>query len=81
MGFTGTLVFTGQGVGVVVATGDAAEIGKINSLMSSVSAAKTPLLEQIEGFGFVLSILCLVIALISFLVAFFGVDTQLSWFH
>jgi magnesium-transporting ATPase (P-type) len=72
MGFTGTLVFTGQGVGVVVATGDAAEIGKINSLMSSVSAAKTPLLEQIEGFGFVLSILCLVIALISFLVAFFG---------
>jgi magnesium-transporting ATPase (P-type) len=72
MGFTGTLVFTGQGVGLVVATGDSAEIGKINGLMSSVAAAKTPLLEQIEGFGFVLSILCLLIALISFLVAYFG---------
>lgn len=72
MGFTGTLVFTGQGVGLVVATGDGAEIGKINGLMSSVAAAKTPLLEQIEGFGFVLSLFCLAVALITFLVAYFG---------
>jgi magnesium-transporting ATPase (P-type) len=72
MGFTGTLIFTGQGVGLVVATGDAAEIGKINGLIARVSAVKTPLLVQIEGFGFALSLLCLGVAFVTFCVAFWA---------
>jgi magnesium-transporting ATPase (P-type) len=70
MGFTGTLVFTGQGVGIVVSTGDSAEIGKINTLMASVDTAKTPLLAQIEHFGFNLSIACIFMAVLAFVVAY-----------
>ena len=72
LGFTGTLVFTGQAVGVVVATGDAAEIGRINTLMANVEAIKTPLLVQIEGFGFMLSCICILVAIITFVVAYAG---------
>jgi magnesium-transporting ATPase (P-type) len=70
IGFTGTLVFTGQGVGVVVATGDDAEIGRINTLMTNVSVAKTPLLVQIDGFGFMLSIICIIVAVLAFIIAY-----------
>lgn len=48
MGFSGTLVFTGQGDAVVVATGDNAQIGTINKLMANVEVAKTPLLQQVH---------------------------------
>lgn len=72
MGFSGTLVFTGQGSGVVVATGDNAQIGNINKLMANVEVAKTPLLQQIEGFGFAMSIICILVALITFFVAYWG---------
>lgn len=68
MGYSGTLVFTGQGTGLVVATGDDAEIGRINSMMANVEAVKTPLLAQIESFGFNLSVLCIVVALLTFVV-------------
>lgn len=78
MGFTGTLVFTGQGVGVVVATGDSAEIGKINTLMANVEVAKTPLLVQIEGFGFMLSIICILVAILAFVIAYVARDMELQ---
>ena len=78
MCFTGTLVFTGQGLGVVVATGDAAEIGKINKLMTNVEAIKTPLLVQIEGFGFTLSCICIVVAVVTFVIAFVARGMKLN---
>lgn len=78
MGFSGTLVFTGQGKGVVVSTGDAAQIGKINRLMAGVEAAKTPLLVQVEGFGFGLSIICIIVAFITFVVAYWGRKLELK---
>jgi magnesium-transporting ATPase (P-type) len=60
----------GQGVGVVTATGDAAEIGKINALVGSVSSTKTPLLVQLEDFGRVLSIFSVVLAIVTFIVGY-----------
>lgn len=78
MGYTGTLVFTGQGTGVVVATGDRAEIGRINKLMTTVETVKTPLLEQLEHFGRALSILCILVAVITFVVARWARDMTLS---
>jgi magnesium-transporting ATPase (P-type) len=78
LGFSGTLVFTGQGSGVVVATGDSAQIGNINKLMSTVEVAKTPLLQQIEGFGFAMSIICILVALITFFVAYWGRNLDLK---
>lgn len=78
MAFTGTLVFTGQGTGIVVSTGDRAEIGRINTLMANVETVKTPLLVQIEGFGFMLSIICIFVAILAFLVAYFARKYELQ---
>ena len=51
MAFSGTLVAYGQGSGVVVATGDATEIGRISGMLAEVQEVATPLLRQLAGFG------------------------------
>ncbi len=48
---SGTLVTTGQGHGVVVATGSRTEIGRISNLIGDVQTLTTPLLRQINAFG------------------------------
>ncbi|MCA1444266.1 HAD-IC family P-type ATPase, partial [Ensifer sp. IC4062] len=48
---SGTLITTGQGYGVVVATGDKTEIGRISNLISRVQTLITPLLRQVNDFG------------------------------
>src|SRR5271155_3177887 len=55
MGFSGTLVSSGRGTGVVVATGSETELGRINQLLAGVSALETPLLRQIKKFGYVIT--------------------------
>jgi magnesium-transporting ATPase (P-type) len=67
MAYSGTLVTYGTGLGVVVATGDATEIGRINKLLSSVSPLVTPLLRQIAGFSRWLMLIILVVAAATFL--------------
>jgi len=51
MAYSGTLVTYGQGVGVVVATGAATEIGRISALLEDVEQITTPLLRKFEQFG------------------------------
>ncbi len=51
MGYSGTLVTRGQGAGVVVATGPASELGRINALLRAVPTLTTPLLRQMAAFG------------------------------
>jgi magnesium-transporting ATPase (P-type) len=51
MAFSGTLVVAGQARGVVVATGERTEIGRISTLLQSVEQLTTPLLQQISRFG------------------------------
>lgn len=51
MAYSGTLVATGQGKGVVVATGAGTQIGRISTLLSDVRPMTTPLLRQINRFG------------------------------
>jgi magnesium-transporting ATPase (P-type) len=46
MAFSGTLVMAGQGLGVVVATGRASEIGRISGMLSAVDTLSTPLVTQ-----------------------------------
>ena len=55
MAFSGTLVSSGRGKGVVVATGSDTELGRINQLMAGVSALDTPLLRQIKKFGYAIT--------------------------
>ncbi len=66
--FSGTLVTSGRGEGVVVATGERTEIGKVSEMIAQVQQVTTPLLEQIGQFGRVLSAVILAIATITFLV-------------
>ncbi|MGF1982592.1 cation-translocating P-type ATPase [Lactococcus taiwanensis] len=48
MGFSGSVVSSGQGIGLVVATGVHTELGKISQLMKNVSAKQSPLQETVK---------------------------------
>ncbi len=68
MAWSGTLVTYGQGMGVVVATGAATEIGRISSLLAAVEPLETPLIQQMAGFGRWLA--AAIVALATFTFAF-----------
>ena len=63
---SGTLVTGGRGVGVVVATGATAEIGRIGAMLGSIAALRTPLLAQIDRFSRWLTLLILVMCAATF---------------
>jgi len=69
MAFSGTLVTSGRGTGVVVATGTSTELGRINQMIATVSTLETPLLRQIKQFGYAITS---VIAAVSVIVFLFG---------
>ncbi len=48
---SGTLITTGQGTGVAIATGPRTEIGRISGMIGAVQSLTTPLLGQINAFG------------------------------
>ncbi|MCC5975167.1 MAG: HAD-IC family P-type ATPase [Rubellimicrobium sp.] len=60
--WSGTLITHGTGRGLVVATGQATEIGRIGDLLSHVEQLTTPLLRQIDDFARWLTLLILLIA-------------------
>jgi len=62
MAYSGTLVTGGQGVGVVVATGAATEIGRISGLLSRVEHLVTPLVQQMNLFARWLALFILLVA-------------------
>ena len=62
MGFSGTTVTYGQGMGVVVATGANTEIGRISGLLSEVQTLNTPLVDQMAVFARWLTLFILIIA-------------------
>lgn len=51
MVYSGTLVTYGTALGIVVAIGDMTEIGRISSMLRTVSQLTTPLLRQISRFS------------------------------
>lgn len=54
MAYASTLVTYGRGTGLVVATGDRTEVGRISQLISEVQAMETPLTRKISRFSRVL---------------------------
>jgi magnesium-transporting ATPase (P-type) len=67
MAFSGTLVASGRGTGVVVTTGSNTELGRINQMMAAVSALETPLLRQIKKFGYLITAAIAVVSVVVFL--------------
>jgi magnesium-transporting ATPase (P-type) len=66
MAFSGTTVVSGQGIGMVVASGSASEIGRISGLLASVPTLTTPLVTQMATFGrwltaFILAVAALIL--------------------
>jgi len=69
MAFSGTMVVSGRATGLVVATGSETELGRINQLLTGVSALETPLLRQIKKFGYAITA---VVAIVGVLVFAYG---------
>jgi len=66
LAYSGALVTYGQGQGVVIATGDRTEIGRISSLLRHVQTLTTPLLRQMDTFAKWLTLAIGVIAAATF---------------
>ncbi|MFT7879713.1 MAG: cation-transporting P-type ATPase [Sulfurimonas sp.] len=62
MAFSGTSVASGEGTGVVVATGAQTQIGRISGLLSTVETLQTPLVIQMERFAKLLTLFILAVA-------------------
>lgn len=71
MAFSGTLVTSGQGQGVVVATGAATEIGRISGMLAEVETLVTPLVQQMNIFAKWLTLFILLIAVLLLLFGYF----------
>jgi P-type Ca2+ transporter type 2C len=67
--FMSTMVTSGRGTGVVVATGMNTEVGKIASLINTEEKSKTPLQIQLDKLGKKLGLLALIICTVIFIIA------------
>lgn len=47
--YSGTLVVQGTATGVVVATGNSTELGRVNALLNQTTQLETPLTRQLAG--------------------------------
>lgn len=66
MAYASTLVTYGTATGVVVATGDRSEIGRISRLISSATELETPLTRKISQFSRILLIAILILSAFTF---------------
>lgn len=69
--WSGTFVTYGQGTGVVVATADNTEIGRISGMLGEVQTLITPLLRQIAVFARWLTVSILLLSTATFLFGFY----------
>ena len=60
MAFSGTMVASGNGAGVAVATGSASQLGRISTLVGTIETLTTPLLRQMNRLARTLTALILV---------------------
>lgn len=73
MAFAGTFVTAGTAEGVVVATGQTTELGKIADMVNSVEEDETPMQKKLDDLGKKLGIFIMVICAVVFVIVFFFV--------
>lgn len=70
--FAGTLVTQGRGRGIVVATGDSTQLGRISKLVGQTAPVVTGLIVQLGMFGRWLAAAVILLAITSYFVVTFG---------
>lgn len=68
MAFSSCSVTYGRGVGIVVATGEKTEVGKIAAMIKSVPDMRTPMQMRLDKLGKVLAIISLVVCAVIFII-------------
>lgn len=68
MVYSGSLIAHGQGIGVVVATGDRTETGRISSSILTAQETSTPLIAKIRRFSRFLLFFIITLAAVTFIV-------------
>ncbi|TLG72499.1 HAD-IC family P-type ATPase [Culicoidibacter larvae] len=69
--FSGTLVNSGNGKGIVIATGDDTELGKISQHLNNVTKAETPLIRKMNQLNKQIFYILLVLMAFLFVFSFF----------
>lgn len=80
MAFASSLVTYGHGKGVVVATGDHTEVGRISQLIAQAEDIKTPLTRKIASFSRVLLYVILALAILTYAVGVLRGEDMLHMF-
>jgi Ca2+-transporting ATPase len=80
MAYATGLVTYGQGKGVVVATGDGTEVGRISELIAEAEELKTPLTGKIAAFSHVLLYVILGLSAVTFAVGMLRGETAVDMF-
>lgn len=68
MAFSSTSVTYGRGKGIVVATGERTEVGKIASMIQSVPEIRTPMQIRLDQLGKTLAVISLVVCAVIFVI-------------
>jgi len=71
MVFSGTIIASGTAEGIVVATGQSTEIGKIAGLVSEVEEELTPMQKKLDDLGRKIGAVILAISILVFIIIFF----------
>jgi len=74
MAFAGTFVSAGIGEGIVVATADQTELGKIATLVNNIEVDETPMQRKLDDLGKKLGLFIMLICAAVFVVVFFFVS-------
>ncbi len=80
MAYAGTLVVGGQGRGIVVATGDATETGRISRLIAEAPDLTTPLTRKMAAFARHLLVAILLLAALTFVVGLWRGESAFDMF-
>ena len=80
MAYAGTLIVAGQGLGLVVATGNATETGRISRLMAATTSLDTPLTRRMARFSNLLLLIIGGLAVFTFAVGLLRGETAFDMF-
>ncbi|MDJ0912970.1 MAG: cation-transporting P-type ATPase [Desulfobacterales bacterium] len=80
MAYASTLVTNGRATGIVTATGDKTEVGRISQLISSATELQTPLTRKIGQFSRYLLVVILILAALTFFVGLWRGEPLIDMF-